>query len=65
MHELHETAQQRDASIGIGTLGTIFEVAFDGTAYFCQLATYLMMPSCFQINFQQLIVVRMAYYTIV
>ena len=29
--ELYATGQQGDAAVGIGTLGTILQVAFDGT----------------------------------
>ena len=35
-----------NATIRIGTLSTIFQIAFDRTSHFCQLTTYLVMTSC-------------------
>ena len=52
---------QTDTSIGIRTWGTILQITFDRASHLCQLATNLMMTSRLQINFQQMIVLRMTY----
>ena len=48
---------EADAAIRIASLRSILQVALDRTAHLCQLATYLMMTSCLQIHFQQIIIV--------
>ena len=57
MNERYTMCIQRDAAIRIRTLGAILQVALDRTAHLCQLATNLMMTSCLQIHFQQIIIV--------
>lgn len=49
---------QTDAAVGIGAGRTILQISLDGTAHLCQLTTYLVMASGFQIYFQQIIVLR-------
>ena len=49
---------QTDAAVRIGAGRTILQISLDGTAHLCQLTTYLVMASGFQIYFQQIIVLR-------
>ena len=61
MHERDGAGMQTDAAIGIGTFGSIFQIAFDGATNFCQLATNLMMTAGLEINFKQKIFLRSCY----
>ena len=47
---------ETNAAIGIRALCAIFEIPFYRTADSRQLATYLMMPSGLQIDFQERVV---------
>ena len=44
---------QAYTAVGVAAFCAVFEVAFYRATYCCQLATYLMMPARFQIDFQQ------------
>ena len=46
MLELDVTGKERDASIGIATPRTVFEIAFDGATDGGELAANLMMAPC-------------------
>ena len=50
VNKFYTTGMQVNASIGVGTCKTIFQIATDGTADFGQLGTYLMMTSCLQVD---------------
>ena len=47
---------ETNAAIGIRAFRAILEVAFYRTTDSCQLASYLVMPSCLQIDFQERVV---------
>ena len=50
-----------DASVRIGTWGSIFQVALDAAAHMCQLATYLMVPASEEFHLQQMVAVGVCY----
>ena len=64
MNELHSTGEQRDTAIGIGTTGTILQIALDGTANLGQLTANLVMTARQQLNLQQRVVVAATQHTI-
>ena len=43
--KFHASCVKRDASVGVGAFGTVFEVAFYGAAYGRQLAPYLVVAT--------------------
>ena len=47
---------QANAAVGIGTVGPVLEIPFDGTANLGQLDTYLMVSSGLQVDLQQVII---------
>ena len=47
---------QADTAIGIGATGTVFQVALDGATDSCQLATYLVVTSGLEVDFQEAVV---------
>ena len=47
---------QADTSVRVGTLGSVFQIAFNRTSYSRQLAAYLMMPSRFEVYLQKRVV---------
>lgn len=49
---------EADPSIFIGTVRSIFQISLNRTTYFCQLTTDLVMTACFQVYFQQIIIIR-------
>ena len=60
MDKRHLVRQQRDAAVGIASLGSILQVAFDGTADMGKLTAYLMVAAGHQMDLQQMVVVSMA-----
>ena len=40
---MHGTAEEGDAAVGVAALGTIFEVAFDGTTEFGKLSNIVFI----------------------
>ena len=62
--ETHSASQQRDAAIGVATTCSILQVAFYRASYRCQLAAYLMVSACQQIDFEQRVSVRPAYLSV-
>ena len=55
---------QTDGSIFVAARKAIFQVAFDGTTDGGELCSYLVMAACFQIDFQQVIVLTTADQTV-
>ena len=53
--ECEAVGVERDTAVGIGTRVTVFEVAADGAAYMCQLAAYLVVAACVEMNFEQVV----------
>ena len=52
----HQTiGMERDATVGVGTGGSIFEVALDGTPHVSQLTTDLMVTARVEVYFQQMV----------
>src|SRR5574344_1471038 len=45
MQKLSMTRQQRDASVGVAALRSVFQVALDWASHGCQLAAYLVMSA--------------------
>lgn len=58
------TGMQANASVWIATWGTIFQVAFYGESYLCQLASNLVVAARQQFNLYQGVSFRMTYETI-
>ena len=65
MFQFQVTGVQTDATVRIATWGTVFQVAFYGAAYLCQLASYLMVSSRMQLYFQEEIPVAGSYKLVV
>ena len=53
MLQYEVVGMQADASIGIASWGSIFQVTLDGTSYGCQLASDLVVPARVQMYFQE------------
>ena len=47
---------QADAAVGIGAVGPVLEIPFDGTANLGQLDAYLVVSSGLQADLQQVII---------
>jgi hypothetical protein len=59
MDERDLAGVKTDSAVGIAAGSSVFEVAFDGTAYGCQLTTNLVMATCFQLYFNQVVPLAM------
>ena len=57
MREGDAARMQTDAAVRIGSFGAILQVALDGAAHVCQLATDLMMAARTEVDLQQVIAV--------
>ena len=51
--ELYPAGQERDAPVGIGASGAVFEVSLDGAAHVCELAADLVVPARKELDFQE------------
>ena len=60
MDKAHESAEQRDAAVRIGTLGTILQVAFDGTPNLGELAPNLVVAASLKVDFEQVVAIGFA-----
>ena len=59
------TGMQANASVRIATWGTIFQVAFYGESYLCQLASNLMVATCMQLYLKEVIALAGCYEPVV
>ena len=60
MHEAYAPGMKANPPVGIAAWRAILQVALDGTAYFGQLATDLMVAPRLQVHFQQEVALRRA-----
>ena len=56
---------QGDAAVGIASWSAIFQIALYGAAHLGQLASYLVVASCVQVYFQQVVSVARGYQFII
>ncbi len=59
MFEAYAAGHKTDASVGVGTWSSVFEIPLDAASYACKLAAYLMMASGKQFNLNQMITLSM------
>ena len=57
MNKFNVSGMQTNAAIRIGARKAVFQIAFDGASHFGQLATDLMMTTCFEMNLKQIIAI--------
>ena len=57
MHQFHMARVQSNASVGQTARRAILQVASDGHPNRCKLAAYLVVATCHETNFQQLVMV--------
>ena len=59
MNELDATGKQRNTTIGVATLCSIFQIALNRAADSGELHSNLMFATCEQIDFKQVVVVAL------
>lgn len=52
---------QADAAVGVATRSSVLEVAANGASDSCKLAAYLVVATCMEVHFEQMIAFRVAY----
>ena len=60
MNELNVPCMKTDRGIFVGTFCTVFQVAFNDTAYIGKLHTYLVMAAGMRVHLQQPVVIRLS-----